>query len=83
MIRLGTDPRVDGEEQGQAAVIATLGSELIHARTEKIKMVALSSTESETISMPEGTTHAQWLKAMLIGFGYAVDPRRCRTATRA
>ena len=45
----GTHP--DGK--GQAAVIATLGSGLILARTAKIKMVTLPSTESETVSMSE------------------------------
>ena len=65
--------------KGQAAVIATLGSGLIHARTAKIKMVTLSSTESETVSMSEGTTYARWLKAMLIGFGYAVDPMKMKS----
>ena len=65
--------------KGQAAVIATLGSGLIHARTAKIKMITLSSTESETVSMSEGTTYARWLKTMLIGFGYTVDPMKMKS----
>jgi hypothetical protein len=56
--------------KGQAAIVATMGSGYVHARTAKIKMVTLSSTESECVSLSDSATYARWLKAQLRGFGY-------------
>jgi hypothetical protein len=59
--------------KGQNGIFLTLGSGYIHARTSKLKMVTLSSTESEMCSMSEGATYARWLTSLLRDFGYPLD----------
>jgi len=56
--------------RGHIGVFITLGSAYIHARTCKIKLVTLSSTESEGVALCEASTYARWLKAQLSDFGY-------------
>jgi hypothetical protein len=59
--------------KGQAGIFLTLGSGYIHARTSKLKMITLSSTESEMCVMSEGATYARWLTSLLYDFGYPLD----------
>jgi hypothetical protein len=59
--------------KGQAGIFLTLGSGYIHARTSKLKMITLSSTESEMCVMSEGATYARWLTSLLFDFGYPLD----------
>jgi hypothetical protein len=56
--------------KGQVGVIMTLGSGYVQARTSKIKMITLSSTESEQVALCEATTYARWARKMLLDLGY-------------
>jgi hypothetical protein len=56
--------------KGHIGIIATLGSGYIAAKTSKIKMITLSSTESEQVALSEATTFARWMRRMLKDFGH-------------
>ena len=56
--------------KGQIGIIATLGSGYVGARTSKIKMITLSSTESEQLALCEATTYARWMRKMLKDLGH-------------
>jgi hypothetical protein len=58
---------IDGK--GQAGIFITLGSGFIFARSTKIKMVTLSSTESEQYALSDATTYVIWCKAILEDLG--------------
>ena len=53
--------------KGQAGIMVCLGDSLIHARTSKIKMTTLSSTESESVVLCEAATYVHWLKVQMGG----------------
>jgi len=59
--------------RGQAGLFMTLGSGYVQARTSKLKMITLSSTESEMCAMSEGATYARWLCSILKDFGYPLN----------
>ena len=63
---------VDGK--GHGCLVLRMGSGVIYARSFKLKMVTLSSTESEWIVLCEATTLAEWYRGMLMEFGYAGKP---------
>ena len=56
--------------KGQIGIIATLGSGYVGARSSKIKMITLSSTESEQLALCEATTYAKWMRKMLKDLGH-------------
>ena len=58
--------------KGQVGIVATLGSGYVGARTSKIKMITLSSTESEQMALCEGTTYARWMRKMLQDLGHVM-----------
>ena len=60
--------------KGQGCIIAKAAGGVIFARSFKLKMITLSSTESEWIVMCEAATFAEWLKDMILLFGYAIRP---------
>lgn len=50
---------------GHGCLIIKLGSGLIYCRSYKLKLVTLSSTESEHVVLCDATTLSEWLLAML------------------
>jgi hypothetical protein len=70
-IRVYTDAshgtHLDG--RGHGGIFVTMGSGYIHARSTKVKMITISSTETEQYVMCEGTTYAIWGRAMMRSFG--------------
>jgi hypothetical protein len=61
--------------KGQAGIFVTMGSGYIAARSVKIPMVTLSSTESEQWAMCEAGTYVVWLRQMMTDFGFQLlDP---------
>ena len=58
--------------KGQIGIIATLGSGYVGARSSKIKMITLSSTESEQLALCEATTYAKWMRKMLRDLGHEI-----------
>lgn len=62
-----------GDGRGQAGMFITLGSGFIACRSTKLRMVTLSSTESEGVALAEAATYAVWLKSLLSSFGYHIS----------
>jgi hypothetical protein len=62
--------------KGHGGIIVTMGSGYVHARSTKVKMITLSSTETEQYVMCEATTYAIWGRAMLrcLGFSSLTSP---------
>lgn len=58
--------------KGQAGMFITLGSGFIACRSTKLRMVTLSSTESEGVALAEASTYAVWLRSLLSSFGYNI-----------
>jgi hypothetical protein len=56
--------------KGHIGIVATLGSGYVQVKSLKIKIVTLSSTESEGVALCEATTYARWIRAMLEAFGH-------------
>ena len=56
--------------KGHIEIVATLGSGYVQVKSLKIKIVTLSSTESEGVALCEATTYARWIRAMLEAFGH-------------
>jgi ABC-type nitrate/sulfonate/bicarbonate transport system substrate-binding protein len=54
-----------GDGKGQGGIIITLGSAPIMAKSFKLKLITLSSTESELLALQESTTYALWLSTLL------------------
>ena len=63
--------RSDGK--GHVGIIITLGSGYVQAKSTKIKIITLSSTESEGVALCEATTYARWVRAILEGFGKKME----------
>ena len=63
---------IDGK--GHGCILMKVGSGMVYVRSFKLKMITLSSTESEWIVLCEATTLAEWTKAMLLHFGISVQP---------
>ena len=51
----------------------TFGSGSVFAKSGKLKIVTLSSTESESIVMCEDATYVVWMRDLLKFFGYNLD----------
>lgn len=60
--------------KGHGCVVLRMGSGVVYTRSFKLKMMTLSSTESEWIVLCEATTLAEWYRGMLIEFGYSGKP---------
>jgi hypothetical protein len=62
--------------KGHGGIIVTMGSGYVHARSTKVKMITLSSTETEQYVMCEATTYAIWGRAMMrmMGFPSTLSP---------
>ena len=61
--------------KGHGCLIVKLGTGMVYTiRSFKLKMVTLSSTESEWIVLCEATTIAEWLKSLLQSFDILVRP---------
>ena len=56
--------------KGHIGIVVTLGSGYVQVKSLKIKIVTLSSTESEGVALCEATTYARWIRAMLEAFGH-------------
>ena len=50
-----------------------MGSGMVYTRSFKLRIVTLSSTESEWVVLCEVTTLAEWIKAMLQAFGIKLE----------
>lgn len=61
------------DARGHGGMFITLGSGFIACRSTKLRMVTLSSTESEGVALSEAATYAVWLRSLLIGMGYRID----------
>jgi hypothetical protein len=71
---LGT--QVDGK--GHGGIFVTMGSGHIHARSTKVKMITLSSTETAQYVMCDATTYALWGKTILKMLGLYNVAKPCR-----
>ena len=67
---------VDGK--GHGGIFVTMGSGYVHARSTKVKMITLSSIETEQYVMCDATTYALWGRAMLKMFGLYNVTKPCR-----
>jgi hypothetical protein len=59
--------------RGHAGMFISLGSGFVACRATKIRMVTLSSTESEGVGVSETMTYVVWMRVLLRGFGYAMS----------
>jgi hypothetical protein len=50
-----------------------VGTGMVYMRSYKLRLVTLSSTESEWTVLCDATTLAEWVKAMLESFGRKID----------
>jgi hypothetical protein len=57
---------------GQGCIIVRVGTGMVFIRSYKLKMVTLSSTESEWLVLCEATQFARWLKDMLHHIGISI-----------
>ena len=62
--------------KGHGCIIIKVGTGMIYVRSFKLKMITLSSTESEYIVLCEASTMAEWLKSLLLSFGISLRPIR-------
>ena len=70
--------------RGHGCVLMNLGSGMIYIRSYKLKLVTLSSTESEWTVLCEATQLAYWVKDLLANLGIIVGPVRiCQDNTSA
>ena len=60
--------------KGHGCIIIKIGTGMVYVRSFKLKMITLSSTESEYIVLCEASTIAEWLKSLLLSFGIALRP---------
>ena len=61
--------------RGHMGILIGLGSGMVHARSAVIKMITLSSTESEYVCMCEGTAYVMWMKSFVHKLGFSVHNR--------
>ena len=61
---------VHPDGKGHVGMIVTLGSGYVSAKSTKIKITTLSSTESEGVVLCEATTYARWIRDMLKHLGH-------------
>ena len=59
--------------KGVIGIIIMMGSGYIYAKSGKIKIATLSSTESEGRAMKEAGTYIVWAREMLYFFGYRME----------
>ena len=70
--------------RGHGCILMNLGSGMIYIRSYKLKLVTLSSTESEWTVLCEATQLAYWVKDLLANLGIIVGPVRiCQDNTSA
>jgi hypothetical protein len=70
--------------RGHGCVLMNLGTGMIYIRSYKLKLVTLSSTESEWTVLCEATQLAYWVKDLLANLGIVVGPVRiCQDNTSA
>jgi hypothetical protein len=59
--------------RGHAGMFITLGSGFIACRATKLRIVTLSSTESEGVGVSDTMTYLVWMRVLLRGFGYRLS----------
>jgi hypothetical protein len=70
--------------RGHGCIIMNMGSGMTYIRSYKLKLVTLSSTESEWTVLCEATQLAYWIKDLLASFNIIVGPVRiCQDNTSA
>ena len=57
---------------GHGCLIVKMGTGLIYCRSYKLKLVTLSSTESEHVVLCDAATLAEWLRSMLTFIGLSI-----------
>jgi hypothetical protein len=60
--------------KGHGCIMIVIGTGMVFIRSFKLKMITLSSTESEYIVLCEAATLAEWLKSLLSTFGIQLTP---------
>ena len=60
--------------KGHGCIIVKVGTGMVYIRSFKLKMITLSSTESEWIVLCEATTLAEWIKSLLLSFDIIIRP---------
>ena len=65
---------VHHDGKGHGCLIVKVGTGMIYIRSFKLKMITLSSTESEWIVLCEAATMAEWLKSLLLSFDIHIRP---------
>jgi len=60
--------------KGHGCLVVTIGSGLVYTRSYKLKLVTLSSTESEWVVLCEAACLAEWIMSLFDSFGYALKP---------
>ena len=64
---------VHADAKGHGCILFKMGSGMVYTRSFKLRIVTLSSTESEWVVLCEATTLAEWIKAMLQEFGIKLE----------
>ena len=64
----------DTNGKGHGCILITIGTGMVYVRSFKLKLVTLSSTESEWVVLCEATMLAEWTKNMLYRLGIIVQP---------
>jgi hypothetical protein len=59
--------------RGHAGMFITLGSGFVACRATKLRMVTLSSTESEGVGISDTMTYVVWMRILLREFGYKME----------
>lgn len=65
---------VHHDGKGHGCLIVKIGGGLVYVRSYKLKLVTLSSTESEWVVLCEAACLAQWIMSLFDSFDYALKP---------
>ena len=69
---------IHNDGKGHGCVLMKIGSGLVYSRSFKLKLITLSSTESEWVVLCEATVLAEWIKSMLLTFNVELRPINVR-----
>lgn len=61
---------VHPDAKGQGGILLTMGKRAVYAKTFKLKLTTMSSTESELVVQTEAMTYIIWVRALLRDLGF-------------
>lgn len=65
---------IHADGKGHGCILLKMGTGLVYAKSFKLKMITLSSTESEWMVLCEAATLAEWYKGIMQQFGFNLAP---------